>query len=86
MDSSAIQPTMDASAKEFDRVSSLFQNGESRKRKIPSPNLIVSDELLDSIGEELNIEKESGRAINVRWAEQLQDSYIEAASESSALN
>ena len=77
---------MDHNANEFDRVSSLFGIGETRKRKLSAPNMVVSNELLDSIEEDLGMEKESGEAINTRWAEQLQHSYIEAASESSALN
>lgn len=72
--------------KEFDRVSSLFGIGETRKRKISAPNMVVSNELLDLIEEDLGMEKESGEAINTRWAEQIHHSYIEAASETSALN
>ena len=85
-DTSAPKLNMDVSAnKEFDRVSSLLGIGTTRKRKHSAPNLIVSNELLDSIEEDLDMEKESGKAINARWAEQILHSYTEAASETTTL-
>ena len=48
-DASAIKTSRDESAKEFDRVSSLFANRESQKRKTSPPPLIVNNELLDLI-------------------------------------
>uniref|UniRef100_A0A7M5VCT7 Uncharacterized protein n=1 Tax=Clytia hemisphaerica TaxID=252671 RepID=A0A7M5VCT7_9CNID len=85
-DTSASKLEMDASPKDFDRVSSLFGIGDTRMRKHSPPNLVVSNELLHFIEEDLGMEKESGKAINARWAEQVLHSYIEASSESTALN
>ena len=69
----------------FDKVSYLLDNQNTRKRK-HEDTLVLSEELLASIEEEMDEEKETGEKISQRWADQIKHAYIEASSESSALN
>jgi len=70
----------------FDNVSNLIGVKRKIDARESTPPLIMSEEILTSIDDELGLDEETGVNINARLAKQIEHSYLEASSESTALN
>ena len=88
MDKRANDKSVQSLKNSFDNVSNLIGIGGKRKidARESTPPIIMSEEILTSIGDELGLDEVTGVNINARLAKQIEHSYLEASSESTALS